>query len=155
LEAIYAPAEQSQCSPHVSLASAAAFDTMRDDEDRPMTFVKFKVPGGGEIAVRREDVFALAPDSSTVDDDTEIWWDGPREALALEPLAQVAQKLGPDFVAVPAASTTFQRYVVNRKLVTAIIPHPQVAGVCFLQGKSRRIAAKGSLDELLAALGGG
>lgn len=120
-----------------------------------MTFARFKTPGGVDVAVRCEDIFAAVPDVATPADDTDLFWDSARSLLALEPLQQVGAKLGAAFVEMPAASTTLPSFFVNRRLVTAVIPHPQHADVCFLQGAVRRLATKGSFDEVMHRLEGG
>lgn len=118
-----------------------------------MPFVMFPtVAPAFEVAVNPAEVVAAAPDAQAPDDGTELLAAGTRQILVLESLENVVAKLGTDFRELPAASTTFATVYINRKLVLHVLPHPQVAGVCFVHARDRRIAVNGSLADVVEAL---
>lgn len=119
-----------------------------------MPFIEFDtIQPYGRVAVNPRQIFSFAPEPQTPADDTELFADGDRTILVSEPVAQVSAKLGPDFRRFTAASTIPHEVYVNSGLVLHVLPHPQVAGVCFVHGLNRRIAVTGTMDEVAQALG--
>jgi hypothetical protein len=118
-----------------------------------MGFVRFRMtPPIKDVAINPDEIFSLAPETMTPANDTQLFIDDTQRLLVLEPIDQVAEKLGPDFVRFAAASATIATLYVNRRLVTHVAPNPDVPNVCFVAGRGRKLAVKGSLDAVLAAL---
>ena len=104
----------------------------------------------GPVAVRPDLIFAAVDTPAA---GVELWWDGAREVVTSEAFAAVAGKL-PGFVEAPVVGQGIAACVVNPRLVAAVVPNPDNAGVCFLQGMARRIAVAGGLAETVQRLGG-
>jgi len=119
-----------------------------------MRWIEFQT-GVGPVTVNAQHIFSAAEDPSTTAHDVELWWNAPRETLVREGLDAVGDKLGPDFVRFDTAQPQSRPVLVNRRLVVSVIPHPQHAGVCFLQATHRQHAVKGDLDAVTARLKGG
>lgn len=118
-----------------------------------MGFVRFRMtPPIKDVAVNPDEIISIAPETMTPANDTQLFIDDTLRILVQEPIDQVAEKLGADFVRLQAASTTISTVYVNRRLITHVAPNPDVANVCFVAGRGRKLAVKGSLDAVLAAL---
>lgn len=118
-----------------------------------MPFIEFStIQPYGRVAVNPRQIFSFAPESQTPGDDTELSTDGERTILVTESIVQVASKLGTNFRRFKAASVAGHDVYVNRDIVLHVLPHPQVANVCFIHGMKRRIAVSGGLDDVVQAL---
>ena len=116
-----------------------------------MSLVVVTTPAG-PVAVNPADVFCILPEPQTPAEDCEIQYDAPRLVLALETADAVAGRFNADFRRLAAASLDFDHVWINPVRVTSVVPHPQVAAVCFVVSAARRISVKGDLDSVVAAL---
>ncbi|PXA90774.1 hypothetical protein DMC25_06940 [Caulobacter sp. D4A] len=107
----------------------------------------------GPVAVNSADVFCIVPEPQTPAADCEIRYDAPRSVLALHTADEAAARLDADLRRLAAASLDFDHVWINPARVTSVVPHPQVANVCFVVSAARKIAVKGELEAVVAALG--
>lgn len=107
----------------------------------------------GPVAVNPGDVFCVAPEPQTPTQDCDIRYDSNRHVLATETADVVAGRFAADFRRLLAASLDVDHVWINPARVTSVIPHPQVAKVCFVVSAARRFAVKGDLESVVAALG--
>jgi hypothetical protein len=118
-----------------------------------MSFVRFRVTATNtEVAVNPDEIVSIAPEANTPANDTQLYIDNMLRVVVDLPIDQVAQRLGPDFVRFDAASPTPFAVYVNRKLVTHVSPNPDVPTACFVAGRGRKQAVRGTLDAVLAIL---
>lgn len=115
-----------------------------------MALVRFAT-AEGDVAVKLESLIAVLPQGAR---GAHLWWDAPREVVTTEGLDQIQAKLGAGFVAMQPGDPTAATFLVNPDLVLAVIPHPEITDVCFLQGASRRLTVRGDLDAILRQLVG-
>lgn len=106
----------------------------------------------GKVHVNPDEIFAFRPEDQTPENDTVLLGDATRSILVLAPTGDVAAKLGSEFRQLTTASRTPQPVYINRKRVMHVLPHPQVANVCFVHGLGRRIAVQGQLRDVVNAL---
>ena len=116
-----------------------------------MPLVVVQTPSG-PVAVNPADVFCIVPEPQTPDVDCEIRYDSPKQVLALATADATADRFKAGFKRLPAASLDFDHAWINPARVTSVVPHPQVANVCFVLSVARRIAVRGSLDAVVEAL---
>ena len=118
-----------------------------------MDFVRFRVIATNtDVAVNPDEIASIAPEPATPADDTQLFIDNMLRVVVSTPIDQVAQRLGADFVRFEAAAVAPFAVYVNRKLVTHVSPNPDVANACFIAGRGRKVAVRGSLDAVLAVL---
>ncbi len=116
-----------------------------------MPLVVVNTPSG-PVAVNPADVFCVVPEPQTPAADCEIRYDSAKHVLALETADTTAQSFDADFRRLAAASLDFDTVWINPGKVTSVVPHPQVAGVCFVMSVARKIAVKGDLQAVVQAL---
>lgn len=115
-----------------------------------MPFVLVDTPQG-QTAINPDEVFCIVPEPQTPAADCEIQFD-VRQVVALHTADQAAGMLGGNLRRLEAASLDFDHVWVNPRRVTNVTPHPQVGGVCFVVGGARKIAVKGELQTVIAAM---
>lgn len=106
----------------------------------------------GPVAVNPADVFCIVPEPQTPAEDCEIRYDAPKHVLAIATADATAAKFDADFRRMTAASLDFDHVWINPMRVTSVVPHPQVDEVCFVVSAARKIAVKGTLEAIVAAL---
>ncbi len=106
----------------------------------------------GPVAVNPEDVFCIVPEPQTPASDCEIRYDAPKHVLALATADATASQFAADFRRLRAASLDFDHVWINPRRVTSVVPHPQVGQVCFVLSAARKVAVKGDLQAVVAAL---
>ena len=116
-----------------------------------MPLVTVETPSG-PVAINPADVFCIVPEPQTPAQDCDIRYDAPRSVLALQTAERVAQIFAADFRRLSAASRDFDDVWINPLRVTSVVPHPQVAAVCFVLSAARKIAVRGDLQAVVRAL---
>ena len=112
-----------------------------------MPLVTFMTTQDGPVAVRTEELFAAVDTAAA---GIELWFDAQRAVHTTDSFAQVRAKLA----GCVDAGAVSQAALVNPARVLAVVPNPDHAGRCFLQGLARSIPVTGDLATVLARLGG-
>src|SRR5215475_815458 len=105
------------------------------------------VPPYNHVSLNPDSIFAAIGDPADPSGSSDLLLDssGGRSIFVTESVVAVGAQLGPAFVRFEAAAVHPVFCFVNRRGWVSLTPHPQVANVVQIHGKSRYIAVKGSM----------
>jgi hypothetical protein len=111
-------------------------------------------PPYDQVSLNPDTLFAAVADPANSGGSSDLLLDsaGGRSIFVTAAIDSVGRQLGPDFVRFQAAAVHPVSCFVNRHAWVSLNPHPQVANVVQIHGKSRYIAVQGSMADVQAAL---
>jgi hypothetical protein len=106
-----------------------------------------------EVTLNSDSLFAAVGDPADLEGSSDLLPDsaGGRSIFVTASIEVVGPQLGPDFVRFDAAAVRPGPFFVNRRAWVSLNPHPQVANVVQIHGKSRFVAVKGSMESVRKA----
>jgi hypothetical protein len=107
-----------------------------------------------EVTLNSDNLFAAMGDPPNPRGSSDLVLDsaGGRSIFVTEDIEIVGPQLGADFVRFQAAAVHPITCFVNRRAWVSLNPHPQVANVVQIHGKSRFVSVQGSIESVRNAL---